>query len=180
MSDLALVWLLDKNVIWRAIEGLGKSLAGGALASEESLAVRLLTRGKRTGARPMITPEAANILSRRSYLLPVRLFMAEVEVMCRSRYFKRWARRLQEHGFTYEDAKVLSYGTFGLDPSRLVIGASLVITFDQSFIRNFEIQQAALRRRLRSMTTQLSSPYREAMLPDVSCPERVLQQVAEE
>ncbi len=180
MSDPALVWLLDKNVIRRAVEGIGKSLVEGVLSSEGSLAIRLLVRGIRTGARSMITPEAANILNRHNYLLPVRLFMAEVKVMCRSRYFKRWARRLQEHNFTREDARVLSYGTFGLDPSGLVIGANLIITFDQPFIRNFESQQAVLRQRLRAMTAQLHSPYREAALPDLSCPERALQRAAEE
>ncbi len=49
------------------------------------------------------------------------------------------ARGLGEHGFTPEDAKVLSYGTFGLTPSGSVIGVSFVARFDQSFINNYRM-----------------------------------------
>lgn len=121
-----------------------------------------------------ITPETANILSRRSNIRGVYLFLNEVEVMQRGRYFTRWARRLREHGFTREDAKVLSYGTFGLGPTGTELGATIVITFDQPFINNFERHREELTGRLKAMTVQLRAPYHDATMPNMATPEQVL------
>ncbi|MBI1927017.1 hypothetical protein HYR99_22590 [Candidatus Poribacteria bacterium] len=83
------VWLLDKNVVRRAIEGIGASLVAVPLTTEQSLPLRLLRRGRRTNVRMMIAPETANILSRSRHLLSVRLFLRETEVIRRGRYFQR-------------------------------------------------------------------------------------------
>lgn len=174
MPNPAPVWLLDKDVVRRAIEGIGASLVAAPLTTEQSLALRLLRRGKQAHVLMMITPETANILSRRSNRLEVRLFLHEVAVIRRGRYFERWACRLREHGFTREDAKVLSYGTFGLDPTGLVIGATVVVTFDRSFINNFETHREALIRRLKAMTVQLRVPYHDVKMPEMATPEQVL------
>ncbi len=168
------VWLLDKNVVRRAIEGIGALLVAAPLTAEQSLAVRLLRRGKQANIPMRITPETANILSRRSNIREVSLFLNEVEVIQRGRYFKRWARRLREHSFTREDAKILSYGTFGLGPTGTVLGATIVITFDQPFINNFETHREELVRRLKAMTVQLRAPYHHAKMPDMATPELVL------
>lgn len=175
MPDQTPVWLLDKNVVRRAIEGIGASLVAVPLTTQQGLAIRLLRRGIRTDVSMTITPETANILSRRSDALEVRIFLDRVSVMRRGRYFKRWARRLREHGFTREDAKTLSYGTFGLDPTELVLGASVVVTFDQHLTRNFTTNREVLIRRLKAMTAQLRAPYRDARLPEIATPEQVLQ-----
>jgi len=175
MPGPAPVWLLDKNLVRKAIEGIGASLIAAPLTGQQSMALRLLMRSRRAGIRVMITPEIANILSHHSDLLEVQLFLAEVEVMRRGRYFNRWARRLRDHGFTPEDAKVLCYGTFGLDPTGLVLGVTVVVTFDRSFINNFEAHREALLRRLKAMTAQMRPPYHEAKLPEMATPERILQ-----
>ena len=57
------VWLLDKNVVRRAIEGIGASIIAVPLTTEKSEALRLLRWGKRNNVRMMIAPETANILS---------------------------------------------------------------------------------------------------------------------
>lgn len=46
MPDPTPVWLLDKNVVRRAIEGIGTLLVAAPLTAEQSLAIRLLRRGK--------------------------------------------------------------------------------------------------------------------------------------
>lgn len=174
MPEPAPVWLLDKNVVRRAIEGIGASLVAVPLTTEQSLAIRLLIRGKQTRTPIMITPETANILTRRRAVLGVRLFLNEVKVVRRGRYFKRWARRLREHGFTREDAKVLSYATFGLDPNDNMLGLTFVVTFDRALLANFEAHREVLIQRLRTMTAQLRDPYRGASMPVVTTPKHVL------
>jgi len=67
------------------------------------------------------------------------------------------------------------YGTFGLDPTGLVLGVTVVVTFDRSFINNFEAHREALLRRLKAMTAQMRPPYHEAKLPEMAMPERILQ-----
>jgi hypothetical protein len=60
----------------------------------------------------------------------VQTFLAYVEVMQAGRYFKRWTRRLQEHGFTREDAKILGLGTFGTDEAGEILGVQAIIILD--------------------------------------------------
>lgn len=175
MLNPAPVWLLDKNVVRRAIEGIGASLVASPLTAQQSLALRLLRRGKQANVVVMITPEVGNILSCRSNILEVPLFLREVDTLRRGRYFDGWARRLREHGFTREDAKILSYGTFGLDPAGLTLGVTVVVTFDLPFINNFRVQREDLARRLKAMAVQLPRPYHDARLPEMATPERVLQ-----
>lgn len=167
-------WLLDKNVVRRAIEGIAASMVAVPLTTEKSEALRLLRWGKRNNIRMMIAPEIANILSRRDHLLSVQLLRREVDVILRGRYFQRWARRFRDYGFTPEDAKILSYGTFGFQPTSLVLGVTTIITFDRPFINNFETHKETLTRRLRAMTVQLRPPYNEARLPAMAQPQQVL------
>ncbi|MBI1927016.1 hypothetical protein HYR99_22585 [Candidatus Poribacteria bacterium] len=80
---------------------------------------------------------------------------------------------MREHGFTREDATVLSYGTFGLNQTHL--GVTMVVTFDRPFINNFANHRQTLTRRLKAMTRQLREPYHLARLPEMGTPEQVLQ-----
>ena len=169
--------LLDKNVARKAITALAKARVGVRPTVPEEEVLRLLALGSGGQVPLFITPETANILSRRERILAVRLFLDQVTVMQRGRYFQRWARRLGEHGFTPEDAKVLSYGTFGLTPSGSVIGVSFVATFDQSFINNYRMHLDHLQRRLKAMVSQLPLPYRNILLPPLVQPKDLLQQV---
>ncbi|MFQ5855155.1 MAG: hypothetical protein ACE5LU_05880 [Anaerolineae bacterium] len=73
-----------------------------------------------------------------------------------------------------ETANILSHRSFGLDPTELVLGASVVVTFDQPFINNFEMHREVLIRRLKAMTVQLRAPYHNARLPALAMPEHVL------
>ena len=167
--------LLDKNVARKAITALAKARVGIRPTVPEDEVLRVLALGIGGQVSLFITPETANILSRRERILAVRLFLEQVTVMQRGRYFQRWARRLGEHGFTPEDAKVLSYGTFGLAPSGNVIGVSFVATFDQSFINNYRMHLNHLQRRLKAMASQLPLPYHNVLLPSLVQPGELLQ-----
>jgi hypothetical protein len=122
-------YLLDKNVIRRAIAGIAKAELGRPLTREEDDCLSLLHEARTGKLRLFISIEAFNILQRLSERVEVQVFLASTEIMQVGRYFKRWARRLREHGFTSEDAK---------------------------------------------MTAQLSSPFCQAVLPDVKRPAEVL------
>jgi hypothetical protein len=174
MPASTLTWLLDKNVARRAIEGISAALTARALTYEQSEAVRLITLSRRAGIILAITPEAANILEQRPGTA-IRLFLREVASWRRGRYWTRWARRLREHGFSPEDAAVLSYGTFGLDESGQTIGVTHVITFDRPLLERVHDHHLALERRLKAMTSHLSEPYRLVVLPEIIYPNQGLE-----
>ncbi len=90
---------------------------------------------------------------------------------------KRWARRLLDYEFTYEDAKVLSLGTFGTNQTASRLGVSAIITLDTHFINNLHARGDVIRRRVRAMTTQLAPLYDQAVLPDFHMPVEALQRL---
>ncbi|MBC8249794.1 MAG: hypothetical protein H8E90_08965 [Anaerolineales bacterium] len=160
-------YLLDKNVVRRIVEGLTRP---DRLTNEEATAIALWRALRESRTRMFISAEAANIMGRFSTWREVRLFLDTVETMYAGRYFKRWARRLREYGFTREDAKVLGLATYGTEAAGEILGVEVIVTFDRPLINNYEAQRPALERRLQAMTAQLSLPFRDAGLPEVMHP----------
>jgi len=107
MSSQAPTYLLDKSVARKAITGIARAELGQSLTKEEVDCLSLLQKAKRRNLRLFVSIETSNILRRFSRKPEVQTFLAYVEVMQAGRYFKRWTRRLHEHGFTREDAKIL-------------------------------------------------------------------------
>ena len=161
------VYLLDKNVARKTIVGIGHVEQGTVPRLEEVLCLLLLRAAEQGRFIAYITPETFNILQRMRHRAEVLPLLSQVEVMQAGRYFKRWARRLREHGFTREDANVLALGTFGYDPTRKILGTSAIVTLDHPFINNYEQHRPALTRRLSAMTRQLTPPFRDAVLPEL-------------
>ena len=153
--------LLDKNVVRRAVEGIGKAQIGQLLTNEERVSLELLLAVEHSLERYGDHPD-------------VQVFLRFVQILRPARYFKRWSRRLREHGFTREDAKVLALVTFGTDPQATRLGVDQVASFDQSLINHFESSHDRLVQRFKAMTAQLPSPYRSARLPDVCSPHKIL------
>ena len=120
-------YLLDKNVVRRIVEGLTHP---DRLTDEEATAIALWRALRRSRNRMFISAETANIMGRFSTWREIRLFLDTVETMYAGRYFKRWARRLREYGFTREDAKVLGLATYGTDAAGEVLGVEVIVTFD--------------------------------------------------
>jgi len=86
---------------------IARAELGQSLTKEEVDCLSLLQKAKRRNLRLFVSIETSNILRRFSRKPEVQTFLAYVEVMQAGRYFKRWTRRLHEHGFTREDAKIL-------------------------------------------------------------------------
>jgi hypothetical protein len=169
-----LMYLLDKNVARKTIVGIGRVERGMVPRLEEVLCLLLLCAAEQGRFMGYITPETFNILRRMRHRTEVPPFLTQVEVMQAGRYFKQWARRLREHGFTREDANVLALGTFGYDPTRKILGTSAIVTLDHPFINNYEQHRPMLARRLSAMTRQFAPPFRDAALPELWTPAEAL------
>jgi hypothetical protein len=154
--------LLDKNIVRRYFEGVSALARGLTLVEEERRAILLvhLARGKKR--RLFISVEVFNLLQvhgRRVSPAETLMFLKRVEVLYPGRYFKRWARRLRETGFTREDAKVL--------------GVQVVVTYDRPMMRKWALERSELQERLARMTEAMDDPFGRARLPDVLYPEEI-------
>jgi hypothetical protein len=108
--------LLDKVAARRVMESLLKLAEGRDLSEEELFAIDLFERADAQAIRLFIVPGTDNVLrcleGLPRYSAIVRLFRNRTEAVLPARYFKRWARRLRDHGFTREDAAVLALATW--------------------------------------------------------------------
>lgn len=166
--------LLDKNVVRRAIEGIAKTSVRQILTQEEFVSLRLLFTAEQTQIPLFISIETHHILERYGPHPDIEVFRRFVRVLYPARYFKRWAHRLRQHGFTREDAKVLALATFGSDLQGTFLGIEQIATFDQPFVNHVQNLRGHLTHRLQSMTGQLPLPYHWASLPVVSSPHVLL------
>ena len=91
-----------------------------------------------------------------------------------TRYFKRWARRLRDYGFTREDTGVLAIATFGTTSAADMLGMHVIATFDQPMINQWEARQTEIATRLRDMLRNLRKPYYYAPKPLVQRPEDIV------
>ncbi len=169
--------LLDKVAARRTLEALLKLASAQELTVEEIHALDLYERASFPEMRLFIVPPTDNVLKRltlvAAYATLIALFRSRTEVIVPVRYFKRWARRLRDHGFTREDAAVLALGTFGTSQDASVLGAQFVATFDQPMINHWRVQQTPIQKRLAAMRPHLRPPYRSADLPQVRRPEHI-------
>jgi hypothetical protein len=120
-----------------------------------------------------VTTETSNLIRAKHGESLAQLVLPKLRVLEKGRYFSRWARRLREHSFTYEDAKILSSASFGVDVEAKQFGAEIVVTFDKRMRDNFNVKQEAIFTRFQRMTTRLVQPYCRATLPIVLTPEEV-------
>jgi hypothetical protein len=110
--------LLDKVTARRILEGLLKLVEARELTEEELFTLDLYKRAEAEGLRLFITPPTDSILKRletlQRYSTIIHTFRDHAEVVYPSQYFKRWARRLQDYGFTREDAAILPWAPSAL------------------------------------------------------------------
>jgi len=169
--------LLDKNVVRRYFEGVSALARGLALVAEEQQAILLVYLARKQGRRLFIPVEAYNLLQAHGrQIAPAEtlMFLKRVEVLYPGHYFKRWARRLRQAGFTREDAKVLALGAFGTDIEGGVLGVQAIVTYDRPLARKWVLEIPMLQKRLAKMADGLEIPFRQVCLPDVVHPEEVV------
>ncbi len=169
--------LLDKVTARRIMEGMLKLVEGREVTSTELFALYFYRRSPSNGIALFILPQTHNLLKRLEhlsrYVVLIRSFLAVTQVIHLARYFKRWARRLREYGFTKEDAEVLALATFGTTLNRDILGMHLIATFDQPMINQWIAQRVGIQKRLLNMQRNFAAPYCHASLPTVESPERI-------
>ena len=169
--------LLDKVTARHMMEGMLKLVAGRTVTSTELFALYFYQHTRSSGTTLFILPQTHNFLKRLEhlsrYVLLIHHFLAVAQVAQPARYFKRWARRLREYGFTKEDAEVLALATFGTTSSGDILGMHVVATFDQPMINRWTAQRTEIQRRLLNMQRHLEPPYCHVSLPTVERPELI-------
>lgn len=173
-------YLLDKVIVRRTVEGLLKLAENRDLSNQDNLLLLLLQQGGKDRVRLLVVPSSVNILTRIEqmprYGAVVEAFLKRTEVTTPTRYFRRWSRRLQDFGFTRENARMVALATFGTDVERGIFGVHAFVTYDQPLINLWTLKQAEIERRLDAMRRQLFLPYRDAKLPLVLTPDSLAQE----
>ena len=163
--------LLDKNVVRKLLNGLAKAARNTALVEDEQIAVSSLTPEVFQDHRFFIAPATANVLAHsvREFAI-VQSFTRRVEILVPGDYWRRWARRLQDVGFTREDARVLSLATFGTDTENTFLGVDELLTFDKTLIALFDEKHILIQKKLDAFRREVKPPYDDARLPKLSLP----------
>src|SRR5215831_13034700 len=176
MSDRTRL-LLDKVTARHILTGLLKLAEGRDLTAEEVVALSLYEQAGPHGLWQFMVSSTEGVLRRLEerprYAAIIQLFRQRVEVAFPTRYYKRWTRRLQAHGFTPEDASVLALATFGTDKEGRILGKHMVVTFDQPMVTHWAGQRTAIQTRLTAMQQELLMPYRQASLFEVLLPTQI-------
>lgn len=170
-------YLLDKVTARLIVQAILKRSQHKTLTPEEGSAIDFFWRTTAPEIRLFIVPATANILQR-LLLFPensaaIHRFLSRVEVAQPISYYKRWARRLRDYGFTREDAAVLAFATFATDQDLSFLSMNLVVTQDQPMINNWLVRQTEIQKHLDAMRYNIPSPYCYASLPQVLRPEQV-------
>jgi hypothetical protein len=169
--------LLDKNVVRRGVNGLLRLARGQEPPPEEEIALVLLQKAAIRECKLLVAQEIVHILVRKEdngTTIAVQTFLRRISVLKRTRYFKRWARRLRRMNFTREDAKVLSLATFGTDEAGEILSVSVIVTFDQRLISKYAHELAVIRGQFEAMMAGLEPPFCYARLPEVILPQKAL------
>ncbi len=169
--------LLDKVVARYIFTGFLKLSAGEDLTKQESFSLDLFARASVTSLSLFIVPSSAQVLQRMTtltqYKVMARRFLERVAIMFLAHYYKRWTRRLREHGFSREDAATLAFATFGTNEVGEILGAHFFATYDQALLNNWTIQYDAIQEHLGAMQRDIHAPYCKARLPKVLRPEQL-------
>ena len=158
--------LLDKGVIRRVYETRLRLALGQPPTVQQAEAANVWSHLRSLGIALYITAQTEHILQRRPGLFASAL-LTQTRALQKGRYLRRWARRLRDVSFSPEDAIVLAYGSFGVDPQVQRVGVETIVTNDLKLVTNFTTRFKAIHEHFANMIGQLPTPYRELTLPKV-------------
>ena len=168
------IYLLDKSVVRRILNALWRLYQDKELSLEETISLAAFEWLLQNSPGAIAISEATeNILKRLRNIPQTALLLRELKTVTPSKYFRRWARRLRGLGYTREDAKLLSLGTFGMYEEKLVEGCK-IITYDLRLINKYKLDYDRIQLELEKMRRSLKPPYRIVGLPKVVAPESML------
>ena len=170
--------LLDKVTARYIVRGLLKLGLSQPPTAEEILALELFTSSNQRDVKLFISLPTANVLQQFAqtarYTNLIQLFLNQVQTARPIRYYKRWARRLRQFGFTREDAAILALGTFCRDAKDGIFGMDYIATFDQPMINHWITRQTLIRAKLLAMQADIPAPYNQALMPQVLRPQEII------
>lgn len=161
--------LLDKGIVRRFYEAQVRRGRGILPTSHQMDAVQVFVQLLASDHQLFITAESFNVLQLRQPKYASGI-LDNTKILRKGRYLRRWARRLRDYVFTREDAVILAYASFGVDPDSRGLGAGAIVTGDLKMVTNFNTQQAEIKERFDRMAENLPEPYRSASLPEVVTP----------
>ena len=166
-------YLLDKNVVRYAISGLvyGRQRL---LTSLETGALLFWRTVETQEVELFISAASFHVLRQSRQYDEARIFLELVQVLSPTRYHARWTRRIRETtGLSREDASMIALASFGTNPSGAILGTHWLATYDQAMITGYTNHLPVLKRRFEAMTTHLSNPFHQAVLPQLSTPDNI-------
>jgi hypothetical protein len=165
--------LLDKNVARCAIAGMRYGRVR-PLSTVELGALSFWSLAEERDVSLFISRASFHVLRRLTGYDEVRLLLDSAQILSPTRYHARWSRRIRETvGLTREDAAMIALASFGSDERGGILGAHLLVTYDQAMINRYLGRYARLERRLRAMAVQVPAPFDQVALPRVATPDEL-------
>lgn len=169
-------FLLDKSVIRIFLQSVVRKTVNLPLTENQIAVSRAFQFTTVLLGSGYITQETFNILVKNQNKAIIEVILPMLKILHHSKYFKRWARRLTDFNFTYEDAKIISYSSFGINLINSKLGTDVIITNDQKLIDRYNLSFDDIKNRFTKMIDSLAPPYRNASLPTILTPEVLLDQ----
>lgn len=169
-------FLLDKSVIRIFLQSVVRKAIHVPLTVDQIAASRVFQLTAVLMGNGYITRETFNILVKNQNKAIIEVILPLLKILDRGRYLKRWARRLTDFDFTYEDSKIISHACFGINLITQKLGTDVIITNDQKLIDRYNLNFTEIEDRFTRMVLSLAPPYQNASLPSIVAPEKLLDQ----
>lgn len=167
-------FLLDKSVIRIFLQPIVRKAVNLPLTEDQIVASQVFQLTTVLMGNSHITRETYNILKKNQNKAITKVILPMLKILDRGKYFKRWARRLTDFNFSYEDAKIISYVSFGINLITQKLGMDVIITNDQKLIDRYNLNFNEIENRFTRMVVSLAPPYQNASLPNIVTPAEML------
>lgn len=161
-------YLLDKNIVRIWTVGLLKYYKGISLKNTEDKIISYVNYLVNLNPKLYIQNEVQNILLSKPPIYIRNIILSKCEPFFPTKYHKRWSRRIHKHTtITREDAKLITYATFGTNYERNILGVEYILTTDSSMYNEYYHQYDYLKKSHESMIKNLDPPFNNSKLPEI-------------